>query len=148
MINFHAILPHGQPENYPFKLAGEALDFCAVAAVTARARIYRKPWVAFLVTDPEIGTVGGCGFLNMPVDDRVEISWQCFDGFTGRGYEAAMIRALILIAHKAAAKITLYAHSPPIEDEETLILEQCGFDYIGMVEHEERGLMWLWERAA
>jgi hypothetical protein len=147
MITFHAIAPDGRPENYPDKLAGEAMLFCAAAAVDARRRPYKKPWVSFLVTDPAVGTVGGCGFANMPDDDaRVEIMFECFSAFAGRGYEAAIIRALGIIAAKAAPGVQLYTHTSPHEGADTEILEQSGFHYVGMVEHEVRGLVWLWER--
>jgi RimJ/RimL family protein N-acetyltransferase len=143
MITFHAIGPDGTLENHAAALDETARAVCAVAVDAARTRVYRKPWVAYLVGSNG-AMVGACGFKSPPRDNRVEITFHTFAAYEGRGYAAAMVRALIKIARSVRPGVTLVARTVPQECPATRILEKCGFTYIGMVNHPSSGLVWGW----
>lgn len=143
MITFHAINAQGAAEDFSGVLTPAALHACAAAAVDARRRKYRKPWVDYLVTAQ--GTaVGACGFTAPPDEGRVTVMCETFAGFEGRGYATAMMRALVRIAGTVRPGVAVVAQTPPQEDAATRVLEKAGFEYIGMVEHPTAGLRWEW----
>lgn len=143
MITFHPIAADGMPEKFPGPLAGAAFDACAATAVMARGRPYRKPWVGYLVAAN--GTaIGTCAFKGPPADDRVTVGYQTFSGHEGRGYATAMLNALVRIARTVRPGLTIVAQTLPHEGASTRVLEKGGFEYIGMVEHPEDGLVWEW----
>lgn len=147
MISFHPIAANGRAEKLPVPYTDDALTYCAATVVNARGRLYKKPWTGYLVCDGA-HIVGGGTFETRPVADRLVLSFEVFAPYRGRGYDAAILRALLKIAAIAAPAATLVAHTPPAEDATTTTLEKNGFTYVGMVEHTTDGLVWLWERPA
>ena len=143
MITFHAIGPDGMPENHTAALDETARAVCAVAVTAACTRPYRKPWVAYLVSSNG-EMVGACGFKSAPRDNRVEITFHTFPAYERRGFAAAMVHALMKIAHTVRPGVTLVARTVPQECPATRILEKCGFTYIGMINHPASGLVWEW----
>ena len=144
MITFHAINKQGAAEDFSGVLTPAALHACAEAAVNARGRKYRKPWVDYLVTAQGVA-VGACGFTAAPVDGRVAVRCQTFGGYEGKGFSTAMMRALVRIAGTVRPGIIIVAQTPPQEDAATRVLEKAGFEYIGMIDHAENGLVWEWQ---
>lgn len=143
MITFHAIDSEGAAEDFGGVLTPAALESCAAAAVDARGRKYRKPWVDYLVS-AQGAAVGACGFVHAPQGTTVPVRFTVFPGFEGRGYATAMVRALLRIAGTVRPGITVTAHTPPQEGAETRVLEKVGFEYIGMIDHPVDGLVWEW----
>lgn len=143
MITFHAIGADGMPERFPGRPAGAVLEACAAAAVMARGQAYKKPWVHYIVSH-DGQPVGTCGFKNAPADGRVGVVFETFPDYDGRGFAAAMLNALGKIARHAMPGIVLTTYTAPQEDSTTAMLEKCGFQYIGMVEDPESGLVWEW----
>lgn len=131
------------PERFPARPAGVVLEACAAAAVMARGGSYKKPWVHYIVTDSG-QAVGTCGFESGPSEGRVNVNFETFPASKGRGFATAMLRALVRIARHAVPRVVLVAHTAPHEDAATAVLEKCGFEYIGMIEDPECGLVWEW----
>jgi RimJ/RimL family protein N-acetyltransferase len=143
VITFHAIDEQGAAGDFGGALTPAVIEVCAAVAVMARGRRYRKPWVGYLVSSGG-EAVGACAFKAVPAEGRVAVDFQTFDGFEGRGFATAMVRALVKIARTVRPGIVVTAQTPPHEGAATRVLEKCGFEYIGMIDGAEDGLVWEW----
>jgi [ribosomal protein S5]-alanine N-acetyltransferase len=59
---------------------------------------FREPWIGYIAL---LGgrIVGTCAFKSAPADGRVEIVYNLFPHFEGRGIGASMVREMVAIAH-------------------------------------------------
>jgi RimJ/RimL family protein N-acetyltransferase len=143
MIKFHPISVDGFPDGFRLVPSGTAFAACAEFSVLAKRRIYKKPFVYYLVTDTGVA-VGCAGFVDMPQENIVDIMFHVFEEFEGRGYGKAFVAALIKIKDHVDLDLKLRAFTTPVEGADTKILERAGFEYIGIMEHDTMGVVWQW----
>ena len=102
-----------------------------------------RPWVGYLVV---VGSelVGSCAFKAPADETGVEIVFQTFPEYEGRGCATAMVRCLVAIARDAQATV-MRAQTPPQASTSTHILERFGFRRIGVARDREDGELWQWQ---
>jgi [ribosomal protein S5]-alanine N-acetyltransferase len=106
------------------------------------------PWTwGFAIIDRESELViGSVGFKGPPDQDGlVEIAYGIVQDFQGRGMatEAASVGLAFASAHGARR---IRAHTRPMTNPSTRVLEKCGFTFVGEVDDPEDGPVWRWER--
>lgn len=116
----------------------------AFAALYARAGFVR-PWIGYVAVLEGV-PVGVCGFKGPPIDGRVEIAYQTFSGFEGRGVATAMARRLVGVADAHDGRVLVTARTLPQKSPSTSILRKLGFLLQGIVEDPEDGSVWEWLR--
>jgi [ribosomal protein S5]-alanine N-acetyltransferase len=90
--------------------------------------------------------IGLASFNGAPdAEGTVEISYAIAPAHTGRGYATEAARLLIAYATSSGQVRTVRAHTLPEKNASTRVLEKCGFQHRGAVNHLEDGLIWLWE---
>lgn len=116
----------------------------AFAALYARAGFVR-PWIGYVAVHAGV-PVGACGFKGPPLDGRVEIAYQTFPGFEGRGIATEMARRLVRLAEARDPAVLVTARTLPKKSASTSILRKLGFLLQGIVEDSEDGPVWEWLR--
>jgi ribosomal-protein-alanine N-acetyltransferase len=141
----------GQPQN---EISSDQLVPIVREVARAQYRLYQKtgatePWIGYLALESAGGDapiVGACSFKSMPHDGRVEIAYFTFSGHEGRGVARRMATALLDIADRSAAVFEVWAHTLPVVNASTCILNRLAFDQLGPVQDPEDGLVWRWVR--
>jgi ribosomal-protein-alanine N-acetyltransferase len=109
------------------------------------------PWIGYLVVDKAIRTiVGTCAFKGGPNrDNTVEIAYFTYPDREGKGYATAMAQALIKIALSQPQVPHIIAHTLPLSNASTKVLQKVGMTFVGDVIDPEDGPVWRWryERA-
>ena len=116
----------------------------AFAALYARAG-FVPPWIGYVAVSAGV-PMGACGFKGPPNDGRVEIAYQTFPGYEGRGVATAMARRLIELAEAQDPAVLVTARTLPQKSASTSILRKLGFLLQGIVEDPEDGPVWDWLR--
>lgn len=102
-------------------------------------------WGAYLIVDPVASTVVGLGgFKGPPVDGTVEVGYSVAPAHRGRGHARATVTAWIALAAEAGVR-TVLAHTLPVTDASTAVLERCGFTRVGSVHDDEVGSLSRWQ---
>ena len=101
----------------------------------------------YLAVDEEHGlVVGTCGFKHGPErDGLVEIAYFTFPEFEGRGYATAMARELLALALGFKGVREVIAHTLPVPNASTRVLEKAGLIRTGEIVDPEDGRVWRWE---
>jgi [ribosomal protein S5]-alanine N-acetyltransferase len=106
---------------------------------------YEPPWTGyFIIKDNEV--VGSCGFTKAPVDGVVEIAYWTFPEYEGQGIASFACGELIRMANEADPTVKVIAKTAPDENPSVTILKKYHFSQVGIVQDEEIGDAWLWER--
>jgi len=111
------------------------------------AKAPRDPvWGGYLAVDQERGlVVGTCGFKHGPeTDGSVEIAYFTFSEFEKKGYATAMAGELLRLALKAEGVREVIAHTLPMRNASTRVLEKVGLRWIGETVDPEDGRVWRW----
>jgi RimJ/RimL family protein N-acetyltransferase len=155
----HLLALIDQPERFEPLLGLPAADglrgFCVSDEVSpdwlAALRSARgpDPWRhGFFVVDRESGwVVGSAGFKGPP--DRtgiVEIAYGIVPSHEGRGYATEAAAALVRFAFASEQVRLVRAHTLPMSNPSTRVLQKCGFRHIGTVVDPDDGPVWRWER--
>src|SRR3954466_14228562 len=91
--------------------------------------------------------IGNAGFTGPPDEDgAVEIAYGIVPAHQGHGYATESAEALVAFAQADDRVQTMCAHSLPEHNASTRVLEKCGFERIGEVNHPTDGLIWRWEK--
>ena len=135
-----AILPVGN-------LADLAVEICLAYDGLYRREGFFRPWVGYLAIK-QGQVVGTCSFKSAPWNGRVQIAYFTFPEFEGQGVATSMARELIEISRATDPALAIIAHTLPEENASTAVLEKNGFEYQGMVNHPDDGLVWEWCYAA
>ncbi len=131
----------GQPG---IELAGTPAAVCQATAEMYQTTGFMPPWIGYLAMSA--GTcVGTCAFKTAPSDGAVEIAYFTFPGNEGQGVATAMVRQLIEIAYATDRSLKIIAHTPPVRDASTAILQKTGFLLLGDYEDPVAGPVWEWE---
>ncbi len=145
------------PENYEAQfgvaVAGGVREFLGGPEVSESFREYLRestasdPWRdgfgVLLVEEKRV--IGLASFNGQPdAEGVVEISYAIAPGYTSRGLATAAARLLIAYALASGAVRTVRAHTAPEENASTRILQKCGFQKEGTIDHPEDGLIWRW----
>jgi RimJ/RimL family protein N-acetyltransferase len=104
-------------------------------------------WGGYMAIDPETDeVVGSCAFKGTPAaDGTVEIAYFTYPGFEGRGYATAMASQLLALGSESPEVKRVMAHTLPMRNASTRILERIGMTLIGEVVDPDDGLVWRWE---
>lgn len=106
---------------------------------------YEPPWTGyFIIKEDKI--VGSCGFTKAPVDSVVEIAYWTFPEYEGQGIASFACGELIRMANEADPTVKVTAKTAPDENPSVTILKKHHFQQAGVVQDEEIGEAWLWER--
>lgn len=133
----------GTPVQAPGTLSEFATAACAQTATHYKKAGFSPPWISFLATcDSHV--VGICAFTAAPTDGRVEIAYQTFPPFEGRGVATAMVRELVARAQRNDPHVELFAHTLAEQNASNAILRKLGFEYAGERCHPEEGKIWEW----
>ena len=114
-----------------------------------RASSSADPWVhGFAVVHRESRSViGNVGFKGPPDGEgMVEIAYGIVPAFQGRGYATEAAEAGVAFAFGNGRVRLVRAHTLPMPNASTRVLEKCGFKHTGEVVDPEDGLVWRWER--
>lgn len=106
---------------------------------------YKPPWTGYFIIDNNT-VVGSCGFVKPPADGIVEIAYWTFPEYEGRGIATFACGELISMAKETDPAIHLVAKTAPEENASSHILKKHGFVYTKMVQDDEIGDAWLWEK--
>lgn len=117
---------------------------CAAYAELYRRVGFERPWVGYLAWDGD-AFVGTCGFKGPPLAGEVQLAYHTLPEHEGRGYAAAMVRALIRIAQAHDDTVRITARTLMQEGSSTALLSKSGFVRRGTVEDPEDGQVWEWE---
>jgi [ribosomal protein S5]-alanine N-acetyltransferase len=104
---------------------------------------YNPPWIGYFVVRDGI-VVGVAGFVEKPVNGRVEIAYGTCKDYEGQGIASFSCRQLITIAKSTELKLIITAKTSPEENASTRILKRNGFEYSGIVQDHEIGDAWEW----
>ena len=108
------------------------------------------PWkYGFAVVEQTSGLViGSAGFTGPPdAAGTVEIAYGIVPDYEGHGYATEAAAALIAFARADDRVRTVCAHTLPARNASTRVLEKCGFNLVGEINHPTDGLIWNWEQA-
>ena len=108
---------------------------------------YEPPWTGYFIIKDE-AIVGSCGFTKAPVDGVVEIAYWTFPEFEGQGIASFACGELIRMANEADPTVKVTAKTAPDENPSVTILKKHHFQQAGVVQDEEIGEAWLWERGS
>jgi RimJ/RimL family protein N-acetyltransferase len=102
----------------------------------------------FLVIERESElAVGACAFKGPPDSSGlVEIAYGIVPDFEGRGYATEAARALVEQASREEEVKLVRAHTLPLPNASTRVLEKCGFRFVGPAVDPYDGEVWRWER--
>ena len=91
--------------------------------------------------------IGSCGFKGPPTADGVvEIAYGIAPDYQGNGYATEAAQALVSYAFSNSKVRIVRAHTLPMPNASTRVLEKCGFKHTGEIMDSEDGLVWRWEQ--
>ncbi len=99
-----------------------------------------------LSRNPEFGGRWNLRIHFRPDRWRVEIAYNTFPPFEGRGIATGMVSELLLRAGLADLGIELFAQTLAQANASNAILRKLGFEFGGALEHPEEGVLWEWRR--
>lgn len=107
------------------------------------------PWQhGFFIIERGSGiAVGSAGFKGPP--DRngvVEIAYGIVPQYEGRGYATEAAAGLVRYARDQGSARVVRAHTLPVPNASTRVLEKSGFRHLGEVMDPDDGLVWRWEK--
>ena len=115
-----------------------------IAILTTHPRPAR--WGCYLACVGGDGVVGIGAFKAAPdPEGTVEIAYQTFPAFEGRGYARSTIAALVNIAQEGRA-VAVIAHTLPQLNPSARALRRNGFIRADAFDDREDGPVWYWER--
>ena len=65
-------------------------------------------------------------------------------GRRGKGHATAAARELVALAHAAGCRLVI-AHTLPVENPSTAVLERGGFTRTAEIDDPDEGRIWRWE---
>ncbi len=100
---------------------------------------YHTPWIGyFLVRDNEV--VGCCGFVEKPIDGRVEIAYGTKKEYEGQGIASFSCKALTALALQTDSTLLVTAKTEPRSNASTTVLQRNGFIYTRVVQDHESAM--------
>lgn len=137
----------GAPARCPGYTPPLALDALEGTAVLYQAVGFHPPWVGYLV-DWDGDVVAAAAFKAPPHEGRVEIAWQVFPEYEGRGIATQTARQLVALAQGQDPAVTVVAHTLPAAGAATRVLDKLGFAFEGESESLAEGRVWQWALSA
>ena len=104
---------------------------------------YHLPWIGYFVIRGN-RVVGGCGFVEKPVNGRVEIAYGTKKEYEGQGVASFSCKALTALALQTDTTLIVTAKTEPCHNASVVILQRNGFTYTGVVQDHEIGDAWEW----
>jgi ribosomal-protein-alanine N-acetyltransferase len=107
------------------------------------------PWPhGFFVVERETRTAIGMAAFKGPPDPAglVEIAYAIVPAYEGRGYATEAARALVEFAFASDQVRVVRAHTLPVSNASTRVLQKCGFYHAEDVVDPKDGPVWRWER--
>jgi RimJ/RimL family protein N-acetyltransferase len=134
-------------EGAPIKDIGElskaAKDACGATVAHYKRAGFCPPWISYLALHGS-KVVGICAFTAAPVNARVEIAYNTFPAFEGKGVATAMTTQLLAMARTTQPDIEVCARTLPAPNASNAILRKLGFAFTGAVNDMEEGQVWEW----
>ena len=137
------IAEDGAPARCPGYMPPAARDVVEGTVNLYEAVGFTPPWVGYLA-DRDGDVVGSCAFKSPPQDGRVEIAYQTFAEYEGRGIASEMTRQMVQLARSADPRLTVVAQTLPEKGASAHVLEKLGFVLEGEIEHPDEGRAWQW----
>ena len=100
-----------------------------------------------IVYRPENLLIGSCGFKGKPNETgQVEIGYEIKPSHRNKGLAFEAAKGLVDFAFKDSLVKEVIAHTLPIENHSTKILQKLGFQQIGTHIDPDNGEVWKWQR--
>jgi len=90
--------------------------------------------------------VGTGGFAAPPAGGVVEIAYTVGEQFRGKNYATEIGHALVAWVFAASDVEIVRAHTLPDGRASQRVLEKCGFERVGDIDHPDDGLVWRFEK--
>jgi len=128
----------------PYEKAQMSADWLARFAASSAT----DPWIhGFTAVRPEdSASIGTGGFAAPPSGGVVEIAYGVGEQFTGRGYATEIAQGLVAFVFAASDVEIICAHTLPDGRASQRVLEKCGFERAGEIDHPDDGLVWRFEK--
>jgi RimJ/RimL family protein N-acetyltransferase len=130
--------------NARFSNHAECSDVLSIFTAHYKKVGFKKPWIAYFVTDESDNIVGGAGYKGKPVGGKVEISYGTFKGYEGEGIGTEICRMMVSLALKEDSSIIVSARTLSNNVASIKILEKNGFINMGFVTDPEDGEVLEW----
>jgi RimJ/RimL family protein N-acetyltransferase len=105
---------------------------------------FHPPWIGYFIEEGG-ELIGNGAFKGAPKGGRIELAYQVFPPFEGRGLGTRICGELITLALKTDPSLQLMARTLPRNNASTRILQKNGFVLLGGVEDPEDGKVWEWK---
>jgi ribosomal-protein-alanine N-acetyltransferase len=106
---------------------------------------FHPPWIGYWVfRDEQI--VGCCGYTGKPSVGKVEIAYGTFKEFEGQGIASFSCRELTKLAFETDSTLIVTAKTAPESNASVKILKRNGFEFSGIVQDDEIGDAWEWQK--
>jgi RimJ/RimL family protein N-acetyltransferase len=103
-------------------------------------------WLTYLPVLRKTKTIiGCCGFKGAPKKGVVEIGYEVAVDFRGWGLGTEIALGLVNKAFESPEVKIVQAHTLPVANASTVILEKCGLVKVEDVDDPEDGRLWRWE---
>ena len=102
-----------------------------------------KPWISYFVKMDD-AFVGTCAFKGKPIDNKVEIAYNTFPFYEGKGIATEACKKLVKIARNENMNISVTARTLPEKNASTRILEKNGFQFAGVIIDPDDGEVFEW----
>jgi ribosomal-protein-alanine N-acetyltransferase len=137
----------GVPAKEVGMLSEDATEACAATVAHYKRAGFSPPWISYLAI---LGSkvVGICAFTAAPAGGRVEIAYNTFPPFEGRGAATAMVAELIALARATQPGVGIFAQTLPEHNASNKVLRKLGFEFAGALDHPEEGRVWEWRMIA
>ena len=106
---------------------------------------FNKPWIGYFVINNEGAIVGSGGYKGQPANGKVEIAYNTFPEYEGKGIGTAICHELVLLARKSDPLVRITARTLQDGIASISILKKNGFECLGIVHDEEDGDVLEWE---
>ena len=106
---------------------------------------FKKPWIGYFATIDGVEIVGCGGYKGQPQEGRIEIAYNTFKDFEGKGIGTEICRQLVLLSLQTNPLIKITARTLVEISGSTTILERNNFKCMGVVCDKEDGDVWEWE---
>lgn len=134
-----------ETQNIRFRENPECADVLNIYPDYYKEVGYNKPWIGYFATIDGHEIVGSGGFKGKPKDGTIEIAYNTFKKFEGKGIGTEICRQLVLLSLQTDPLIRITARTLPENNASAQILKRNGFECNGIVHDDEDGDVWEWE---
>lgn len=137
----------GAPARCPGQIPPAARDVLEGTVNLYESSGFVPPWIGYLA-DRDGDIVGAGAFFGAPRDGKVELGYQTFAEYEGRGVGSEIARMLVKLARDTDPSVTLLAQTEAREGASARILDKLGFAFESQTRSAEGRPVYQWQLAA